>query len=63
MFEELLAADSRFCVAEGTEPRFGLVCFRLTGASRQQSEAVLEAVNSGGEPGRALYQRCCALDA
>ncbi|KAL4443850.1 hypothetical protein ABPG75_011587 [Micractinium tetrahymenae] len=48
VFEELLAADSRFLVAEGTAPRFGLVCFRLAGATRQQSEVVLEAVNASG---------------
>lgn len=48
-FEQLLAADDRFEVAPGTTPRFGLTCFRLRGASDEQSAALLEAVNCTGK--------------
>eukprot|EP00887_Chlorella_sp_A99_P004322 scaffold15.g4322.t1 len=48
-FDGLLAADARFEVAPGTTPRFGLTCFRLRGATDEQSAALLEAVNATGE--------------
>ncbi|KAG2493805.1 hypothetical protein HYH03_008024 [Edaphochlamys debaryana] len=45
-FAAALAADPRFELA--APQRFGLVCFRLRGASRQQSEALLAELNASG---------------
>ena len=48
VFEELLAAEPRFVVAPGTNPRLGLICFQLAGASEAEAEALLEAINATG---------------
>lgn len=58
-FEQLLASDPRFEIAVGTVPRFCLTCFRLKGASEEQSAALLEAINSTGKV-RAPGVACCA---
>ncbi|KAK9805262.1 hypothetical protein WJX72_009518 [[Myrmecia] bisecta] len=39
--------DERFELAAG--PKFGLVCMRLKGASREQNSALLEALNASGK--------------
>eukprot|EP00884_Botryococcus_braunii_P016629 jgi/Botrbrau1/364/Bobra.110_2s0021.1 len=42
-FAGLMERDSRFQLA--APPRFGLVCFRLQGATREKMAELLEAVN------------------
>ena len=42
-----IAQDKRFEVA--APPRFGLVCFRLSGASREANIALLDAINRKGD--------------
>jgi hypothetical protein len=44
----LLLADSRFQLAPGTSPKFGLICFQLREGGEEESAALLEAVNASG---------------
>ncbi|KAK9829064.1 hypothetical protein WJX72_003711 [[Myrmecia] bisecta] len=46
-FAARVRADERFELA--APPRFGLVCFRLKGASREQNAALLETLNVSGK--------------
>lgn len=46
-FAKLVRANARFELT--APPRFGLVCFRIKGVSRDVNAAVLEAVNASGK--------------
>ena len=59
--EELLRRDGRFELA--VPPRFGLLCFRLAGASDAQNEELLSRLNATGglASSRASKPATCAL--